>query len=90
MAMVPHAHSWLLCPVHSFACVMCMLMSKPSDSASIFEYVPENRVVNYVNSLLSDMFDVWKQLPSQNRLEVFGLFTSHGIRHQAIEDLTDN
>ena len=66
-------------------------MSKPSENASIFEHVPENRLVNYVNSLFSDMFEVWKQLPSQDRLEVFGLFTSHGIRRPSqVHEASDN
>jgi hypothetical protein len=59
------------------------------DAGFLFDYISAGEVSGHVNALFKKLFDVWNEREQGRRLKKFKAFTTHGIRNQAIEDLTD-
>jgi hypothetical protein len=69
---------------------LALLEGPGVDADVVFDYINEGKVVQFVNSLFKDMHDQWCRIPSDLKPLKFELYTSHGLRHQAVEDMTDN
>ena len=67
-----------------------MLPHPALDHDRIFNWIPDKGESSYVNHLFKGFFHHWETLDENGRLRSFKLFTSHGIRYGAIDELADN
>ena len=66
-------------------------MTGPIDEVNvIFNWINANKVAQNVNVLFKDFYKHWCSIPVNLRPSKFKAYTSHGMRHQAIEDMTDD
>jgi hypothetical protein len=68
-----------------------VLTTGPVDEVNvIFHWINANKVAQNVNVLFKDFYKHWCSIPVGVRPTKFKAYTSHGMRHQAIEDMTDD
>jgi len=75
--------------VHALGSFLALLSSPVQDAGLPFEYISAGEVSGHVNTLFKKLFAIWSEREQGRRVKKFKQFTTHGIRNQAIEDLTD-
>jgi hypothetical protein len=81
-----HMKEWLLCPMHSLACLL--IMRNFSSSDLLFPTI-HGKEASYVNSLFRQIYNIWVENPASSATgdhELTSALTSHSCRRGSASD----